>query len=193
MFMEEFPVIAIGASVGGLDSVRLITEALPHNCGAAVLLVMHIGALRSDLPFILNWHGKLPAAFAGEGDRLEAGRLYVAPPDRHMLLMPGGTVHLDAGPKVHYTRPAVDPLFRSVAATYGRRAVGVVLSGRSHDGAEGLQEIHQRGGLALAEDPAAASEPAMPAAAVAKADPEILPITLLAKRVARFCSGFPHV
>ena len=73
--MSEFPVVAIGASAGGLDSVRLITEALPRNCGAAVLLVMHVGARQSDLPTILSWHGKLPAVFAREGDRLETGRL----------------------------------------------------------------------------------------------------------------------
>jgi two-component system chemotaxis response regulator CheB len=134
----------------------------------------------------------LPAAFAGEGDSLEAGRLYVAPPDHHMLLMPAGTVHLDSGPKVHHTRPAVDPLFLSIAATYGQRVVGVVLSGRTEDGAEGLRAIHRHGGLALVEDPELAREPAMPAAAVAKDDPEILKIDQVSKRVARFCSGLAH-
>ena len=187
--MSDFPVVAIGASVGGLDAVRLITEALPRDCGAAVLLVMHIGARQSDLPEILSWHGKLPAAFAREGDCLETGRLYVAPPDRHMVLVAPGIVHLDAGPKVHNTRPAVDPLFTSAAATYGRRVVGVVLSGRGQDGAEGLRTIRQRGGLALTEDPARAVDGAMPAAAVAADDPEILLIDRLAKRVAQFCLG----
>jgi two-component system chemotaxis response regulator CheB len=187
--MSEFPVVAIGASVGGLDAVRLITEALPRNCGAAVLLVMHIGARQSDLPQILSWHGKLPAAFAREGDRLETGRLYVGPPDRHMLLVAPGVVHLDAGPMVHNTRPAIDPLFMSAAATYGPRVVGVVLSGRGRDGAEGLRMIEQMGGMALAEDPARAAEGAMPAAAVATDDPEIMPIDRLAKRVVQFCSG----
>jgi two-component system, chemotaxis family, protein-glutamate methylesterase/glutaminase len=187
--MSEFPVVAIGASVGGLDAVRLMTAALPRNCGAAVLLVMHIGARQSDLPQILSWHGKLPAAFAREGDRLETGRLYVAPPDRHMLLVAPGVVHLDAGPMVHNTRPAIDPLFMSAAATYGPRVVGVVLSGRGRDGAEGLRMIEQMGGMALAEDPARAAEGAMPAAAVASDDPEILPIDRQAKRVVQFCSG----
>jgi two-component system chemotaxis response regulator CheB len=187
--MSEFPVVAIGASVGGLDAVRLMTAALPRNCGAAVLLVMHIGARQSDLPQILSWHGKLPAAFAREGDRLETGRLYVAPPDRHMLLVAPGVVHLDAGPMVHNTRPAIDPLFMSAAATYGPRVVGVVLSGRGRDGAEGLRMIEQMGGMALAEDPARAAEGAMPAAAVASDDPEILPIDRRAKRVVQFCSG----
>jgi two-component system, chemotaxis family, protein-glutamate methylesterase/glutaminase len=133
--------------------------------------------------------GRLPAAFAREGDRLETGRLYVAPPDRHMLLVAPGVVHLDAGPMVHNTRPAIDPLFMSAAATYGPRVVGVVLSGRGRDGAEGLRMIEQIGGMALAEDPARAAEGAMPAAAVASDDPEILPIDRLAKRVVQFCSG----
>jgi two-component system chemotaxis response regulator CheB len=187
--MSGFPIVAIGASVGGLDAVRVITEALPRTCGAAVLLVMHIGARQSDLPEILSWHGKLPAAFAREGDRLDTGRLYVAPPDRHMMLIAPGVVHLDAGPKVHNTRPAVDPLFMSAAATFGPRVVGVVLSGRGRDGAEGLRTIKQLGGMALAEDPAHAADGAMPAAAIASDDPEILPIDRLAKRVAQFCSG----
>jgi two-component system, chemotaxis family, protein-glutamate methylesterase/glutaminase len=177
--MSGFPIVAIGASVGGLDAVRVITEALPRACGAAVLLVMHIGVRQSDLPEILSWHGKLPAAFAREGDRLDTGRLYVAPPDRHMLLVAPGVVRLDAGPMVHNTRPAVDPLFMSAAATFGPRVVGVVLSGRGRDGAEGLRMIKQQGGMALVEDPARAAEGAMPAAAVASADPEILPIDRL--------------
>ena len=119
--VADFPVLAIGASAGGLEAVRRITEALPRNCGAAVALVVHVGRLPSQLPEILNWHGKLPATFAEEGAVLEPGRIYVAPPDRHMLLEVPGRIHLDDGTPVHHTRPAVDPLFASAAATFGQR------------------------------------------------------------------------
>jgi two-component system chemotaxis response regulator CheB len=186
--MARFPVLAIGASAGGLEAVRHITEALPRNCRAAVALVVHVGRQPSQLPEILNWHGKLPAAFAEEGDVLEPGRIYVAPPDRHMLLLAPGRIHLDDGSLIHHTRPAVDPLFASAAATFGERVVGVVLSGRSSDGAAGLRVIRDHGGLALVEDPAKAAAPQMPMAALASDDPEVLPLELLARRVARFCS-----
>jgi two-component system chemotaxis response regulator CheB len=186
--MSEFPVVAIGAAAGGLDPVRHITEALPRHCAAAVVLVMHVGPYPSHLPEILNWHGKLPAMFAEDGAILEPGRLLVAPPDHHLLLRPPGVIRLDHGMKVHRTRPAVDPLFESAAETYGPRVVGVILSGRSEDGAAGLRMIKDHGGLALVQDPIEAVAPEMPMAAFAADGPEVLPIDRLASRVAQFCS-----
>jgi len=186
--MADFPVVAIGASAGGLAAVRQVTEALPRQCGAAVVLVVHVGRQRSELPEILNWHGKLPAAFAEEGMILEPGQIYIAPPDRHMLLLAPGRIHLDDGLLVHHTRPAVDPLFASAAATFGVRVVGVVLSGRSSDGAAGLRAIKDHGGLALVEDPARAAAPQMPRAAMADDVFEVLSLERLARRVAGFCS-----
>ena len=186
--MADFPVVTIGASAGGLEAVRHITEALPRHCRAAIALVVHVGRQRSELPEILNWHGKLPASFAEEGMFLEPGQIYVAPPDRHMLLLAPGRIHLDEGSPVHHTRPAVDPLFASAAATFGERVVGVVLSGRSSDGAAGLRAIKDHGGLALVEDPAKAAAPQMPMAAVVYDAPEVLPLDLLARRIAGFCS-----
>ena len=187
--MSDFRVVAIGAAAGGLDAVRTITESLPRNCGAAVLVVMHVGASPSYLPEILNWHGKLPAEFAHDGEALEPGHLYVAPPDRHMRLVAPGVLHLDSGPKEHNTRPAVDPLFMSVARLYGPRAVGVVLAGRGEDGAAGLQRIHDCGGVALIQDPAEATPSGMPAAACTVDDPEILPIDQLARRISHYCAA----
>lgn len=186
--MSQFPIVAIGAGSGGLDPVRKITEALPHKCGAAVAVVFHTGAQPSALPEILSWHGKLPVVFGRNGTQLEPGRLYVAPPDHHMLLSRVG-IHLDRGTKVHDTRPAVDPLFVSAAMAFGPRVVGVVLSGLGRDGAAGLQTIHNHGGRALVQDPVEAASPQMPAAAFAQDDPEVLPIEQIARRVARFCAG----
>jgi two-component system, chemotaxis family, protein-glutamate methylesterase/glutaminase len=186
----EFPVIAIGASAGALDAVRRITEALPRDCAAAIVVVFHVGAIPSQLPEILTWRGKLPVLFAEDGAALEPGRIYVAPPDHHVLLEGPGRIRLDRGSKVHNTRPAVDPLFASAAAAFGRRVVGVVLGGRSKDGATGLRKIKDHGGLALVHDPDEASVPQMPAAAaVAAANAEVLRIDRLARRVAEFCAG----
>jgi two-component system, chemotaxis family, protein-glutamate methylesterase/glutaminase len=189
MASAEFHVIAIGASAGALDAVRRITEALPRNCAAAIVVVFHVGAIPSQLPEILSWHGKMPVLFAEHGAALEPGRIYVAPPDHHVLLEGPGRIRLDHGSKVHNTRPAVDPLFTSAAAAFGRRVVGVVLSGRSKDGATGLKKIKDHGGLALVHDPEEASVPQMPAAAVAMASAEVLKIDRLALRVAQFCAG----
>ena len=124
MASADFHVIAIGASAGALDAVRRITEALPRNCKAAIILVSHVGAIPSQLPEILSWHGRMPVLFAEHGADLEPGRIYVAPPDHHVLLGGSGRIRLDHGSKVHNTRPAVDPLFTSAAAAFGRRVVG---------------------------------------------------------------------
>jgi two-component system chemotaxis response regulator CheB len=190
MATSDFPVVAIGASAGALDAVRRITEALPRNCKAAILVVFHVGAIPSQLPEILRWHGKMPVLVAKDGAALEPGRIYVAPPDHHVLLEGPGRIRLDRGLKVHNTRPAVDPLFASAAAIFGRRVVGVVLSGRSKDGATGLKRIKDHGGLALVHDPEEAAVPEMPAAAaVGAANAEVLKIDRLARRVAQFCAG----
>ena len=187
--MEEFFVIVIGASVGGLTPVRTIAEALPARCKAAIAVTIHVGPYPSAIPEILNWHGKLPAVFGRDGQPFTPGQIYVAPSDRHMLFEKPGVIRLHRGDKVHGTRPAIDPMFASAARLYGPRVVGVVLSGNGEDGAAGLRLIHNHGGLALAQDPTEASNPRMPAAAIAADDPQLLPTTEIARRVAEFCAA----
>ena len=149
----------IGRRIGCCSAYH---KALPRNCKAAIIVVFHVGAIPSQLPEILSWHGRMPVLFAKHGADLEPGRIYVAPPDHHVLLDGSGRIWLDHGSKVHNTRPAVDPLFTSAAAAFGRRVVGVVLSGRSKDGATGLKKIKVHGGLALVHDPEEAAVPEMP-------------------------------
>jgi two-component system chemotaxis response regulator CheB len=187
--MEEFSVIVIGASTGGLTPVRTIAEALPARCKAAIAVTIHVGPYPSAVPEILNWHGRLPAVFGRDGEAFNAGRIYVAPPDCHMLFQEPGIIRLDRGAKVHATRPAIDPMFASAARLYGRRVVGVVLSGNGKDGAAGLRLIHSQGGLAQAQDPTEAPAPQMPAAAVAANNPQLLPVAEIARRVAEFCAA----
>ena len=183
-------VLAIGASGGGIEPLRRITEQLPRGSGATIFVVMHSGAA-SFLPDILSWHGALPVRFAIDGEKIEAGRIYVAPPDHHMLV-DAGHIRLNTGPRLHSARPAIDPLFASVAGVYGRRVMGVVLSGSGSDGAAGLLEIRKHGGRALVQDPREAASPSMPKAALAAVSPECLPVEEIRVEVAGFCSNMEN-
>ncbi|MDJ0449174.1 chemotaxis protein CheB [Methylocystis sp. JR02] len=164
-------VIVIAASAGGLQPLRQIVAALPEACPAAIFVVVHIGNHRSDLPTILSWSSKLKASFATDDLPIQAGHIYVAPPDQHMVLE-SGRIRLNRGPKVHHTRPAADPLFISAAKVYGDRVIGVVLSGGDGDGAEGLRVIKEHGGRAVVQKPEEAVDPAMPEVAIATDHPD---------------------
>ena len=184
------PIVVIGASAGGLEPLRRFIAALPVPCTASVFVVVHIGCRPSALPSVLGRAG-IPAAFAQDGALIEAGYIYVAPSDHHMLLEPD-RIRLSQGPKVHYTRPAADPLFASAAQAHGKRVIGVVLSGWGSDGASGLRAIKKHGGTALAQHPAEASVPLMPYAAIATNNlDDCLPIQEIAQRVGAFCTPRP--
>lgn len=160
-------VIAIGASAGGVPALEKLMAGMPADLPAAIVLVLHVGAHESRLPAVLSRKTRLAVEHAEQGDALRAGCVHVAPPDHHMLVGPDGRIALSRGPKEHYTRPAIDPLFRSVALAYGPRAIGVILTGMLDDGTAGLQAIKQGGGRAVVQDPADAAVPSMPASAMA--------------------------
>lgn len=162
--MPRPPIIVIGASAGGVTALRSLAAALPDTFGAPVLVVLHIGAHRSELPALLNSTGPIPAKHAEDCEPILPGHIYVAPPDRHMVVA-DGFLRLVRGPKENCARPAIDPLFRSVANQYGPDAVGVILTGNLNDGALGLMEIKRQGGIAIAQEDAA--HPAMPRSAAA--------------------------
>ena len=155
-------VIVIGASSGGVKALTELAHALPPGLPAAVFVVCHFPVTSfSRLPEILSRHGPLLAAHAQDGEPVLPGRIYVAPPDYHLLLK-NGHVKLARGPTENSNRPAVDPLFRTAARRYGRRVVGVVLSGVLDDGTAGLQAIKERGGIAVVQDPEDALYSGMP-------------------------------
>jgi two-component system chemotaxis response regulator CheB len=167
--MEPRDVVVIGGSAGSLEPLRELTAALPADLPGSVLVTMHVGEhARSKLPWLLSRAGPLPATHAEQGERLQPGRIYVAPPGCHLLL-PAGIVELSNGPKVNRTRPAVDVMFGSAARWFGDRVVAVVLSGLLDDGAVGAALVAQAGGLAVAQDPEEAAHPSMPRAALAAA------------------------
>ena len=159
-------IVVVGASAGGVAVLLDLAAALPPQFPASVLIVQHIGAHRSTLPQLLEKAGPNRAIHAAHDAPLEHGRLYVAPPDRHLLVHHGRT-WLSHGAKENHARPAIDPLFRSAAIAHGPRVVGVVLSGRLDDGTAGLQAIKACGGHAVVQDPDDAEEREMPDSALA--------------------------
>ena len=158
-------IIVIGGSAGGLEGVNAIVSMLPAEFPAAIFIVLHTSPHSPGLlPEIFNHRGLLPAAHAQDGEPVTPGRIYVAPPDLHLLLE-NGRVRVTRGPKENRSRPAVDPLFRSAALAYGPRVVGIVLSGWLDDGAAGLWAVKVRGGVAIIQDPEEAIARSMPEAA----------------------------
>jgi two-component system chemotaxis response regulator CheB len=158
-------IVVVAASAGGVEALRSLLAALPADLRAAVLVVLHISpGAGSALPDILDRAGPLKAAAAADGEPLEHGRVYVAPPDMH-LLIDGRAVRLSRGPRHNGHRPAADPLFLSAAAFAGPRTFAVVLSGSLDDGARGCAMVEQRGGAVAVQDPKESAFTGMPLAA----------------------------
>jgi two-component system chemotaxis response regulator CheB len=154
--METRDIVVLGASAGGVEPLRRIASDLDAELPAGVFVVLHVSAEQpSALPAILSRAGRLPTVVPGDRDPIERGRIYVAPPDSHLILEPG-IVRVSHGPQENRHRPSVDVLFRSAARAYGPRVTGVVLSGSLDDGTAGLVAVKIRGGIAVVQDPAEA-------------------------------------
>lgn len=177
--------IVMGASAGGVSALLKVVAGLPSDLPAVVGVVLHIGSQHSILPELLSVRGPLAAIHPTDGQSLVPGTIYVAPPDQHMLFEPGG-VRLHRGPRENHARPAIDPLFRSVAVHWRDRAIGVVLTGYLDDGTAGLVAIKSCSGTAIVQDPATAVEPSMPAHAMANVQVDhCLPLDAIAARLVR--------
>ena len=159
--MPGHDIIVIGTSAGGLKALGAIVGTLPTDIDAAIFIVQHLAADKpSILPKILADVGSLPASHPSDGELIQKGRIYVAPPDYH-LLVNQGSMRVVRGPQENRFRPAIDALFRSAARAYGTRVVGVVLTGYLDDGTVGLQAVKKRGGVAIVQDPKEAEYPSM--------------------------------
>ncbi|HEX8911955.1 MAG TPA: chemotaxis protein CheB [Humisphaera sp.] len=184
-----FAVVVVGGSAGSIPVLQQLLGGLTADVPAAVLIVVHQAqSSPGALPAILSRAGPLPAKHAEDGEPLRPGVVYVSPPDRHLMVEPvaphGGVpawrggqpmgddvqpsarLRVSAGPKENRFRPAIDPLFRTAARAFGRRVVGVVLSGMLDDGTLGLMAVKRHGGVAVVQDPADADCPDMPATAL---------------------------
>ncbi len=163
-------IVTVGASAGGVKSLSALVASLPADLDAAIFVVLHIPAnLISNLPDILSSKGPLKAVHPTDGDEIERGKIYVAPPDHH-LLIEANHLLVTRGPKENRNRPSVDALFRSAAYSYGPRVIGIVLSGALDDGTSGLWSIKRMGGIAIAQDPSEASFDSMPANALSQVE-----------------------
>jgi two-component system chemotaxis response regulator CheB len=168
-------VIGIAASAGGVEALRRVVADLPAGLPAAICVVLHIPATgRSLLAPILDRAGALTAVVAQDGQPLRAGFIYVAPADRHLLVR-SRTIELTRGPKENGVRPAADPMFRSLARSWGARAIGVILSGALDDGSAGAVSLAEAGAIVIVQDPATAIVPGMPASALAATRPDYMP------------------
>ena len=163
---QNLAIVVIGASAGGVDAVGRLVATLPADFDAALFVVLHIGAHRSELPDLLNRQTKLRASHPRNGELLRRGHIYVAPPDHHMVIEHGGVIRLKKGPRENWARPSVDQLFRSAARAYGADVVGIILTGGLNDGTAGLFEIKQRGGTTIVQHPDDAADAGMPRSAL---------------------------
>lgn len=159
-------VVGVGASAGGLDALLRIVRTLPADLPVAICIVLHVPATgRSLLGPILDRQTDFDVRVPSDGEALQPGRAYVAPPDRH-LTVAAGRLELGRGPKENGVRPAVDPMLRSMAAAYGEHAVAVILSGALGDGSTGALAVKQAGGAVIVQDPDDAPVPSMPESAI---------------------------
>lgn len=191
--MAGHDIVVVGASAGGVEALSVLVGDLPEDLPAAVFIVLHMGAHSATaLPHILGRRTKLPVDHPRDGEPIEHARVYVAPPDHHILLAVG-RVRVAAGPRENGHRPSVDTLFRSAAASYGPRVVGVVLSGTRDDGTAGLRAIHDRGGVAIVQDPDEALFPGMPQSALAGDHPDhVLPVGAIGQLLSELAGDEPR-
>ena len=161
-------VVVIGASAGGVQALMHLLSKLPGDLPAIVGVVLHRSPYyETKLPWVLGRHAKIKVVEPEVDIDLERGTVYIAPRDRH-LLFEEGRARLSRGPREHMTRPAIDPLFRSAAKTFGPRVVGVLLTGFGGDGVPGMIDISAGGGMTLVQDPDEAAHPTMPRRAIAE-------------------------
>src|SRR5262245_48278068 len=181
--------VGIGASAGGLTALDRLFSKLPADIKAPIFVVLHIGDRPSEFPYLLARHSAMPCRYAHDGERVQPGHIYIAPPDCHMIVEQDH-VRLTRGPRENWARPSIDVLFRSLAWEYGDCAIGVILTGGLHDGTAGLYEIKRHGGVALVQDPSDAEMPSMPQSALdnVKVDHR-LPLEKISSCLAEIANG----
>jgi two-component system, chemotaxis family, protein-glutamate methylesterase/glutaminase len=186
-----FEIVALAASAGGLNALTHVLSALPADFPAALVVVQHLDPRhRSLMAEILGKRTGMPVREAREGDQLEAGRVWIAPPNRHLLVNAGGVLSLTQTELVHFVRPSADLLFESTAAAYRERAIGVVLSGSGHDGAMGVKAIKKMGGTVIVQEASSSEFSGMPEAACATGSADfILPLAEIAPALQTLCAA----
>ena len=162
-----FDIVAIASSAGGVTALAEVLQKLPRDFDAIVVCVQHLDPRhRSLMPEVIGRRSKMPVKQAVEAMTLEPSHVYLAPPDRHMLVNGDATLSLTQTELVNFVRPSADLLFESVAAAYGERAIAVVLTGAGKDGSTGVTAIKKRGGTVIVQNEASSEFFGMPSAAI---------------------------
>jgi two-component system chemotaxis response regulator CheB len=177
-----FDVVACASSAGGLNALSELLSRLPGDFQAAVTVVQHLDRRhRSLMADILSRRTPLSVKEAEAGEKLQVGTVYIAPPNRHLLVNRDGRLALADSELVHFLRPSADLLFESVAASFCDRAIAVVLSGTGRDAVMGVTAIKSTGGTVIAQDPKSAEFPGMPEEAIATGNVDfVLPLAEIA-------------
>lgn len=184
----RYDAIVIGASAGGVAALRMLLDALPSTLPVPVLVVQHLPRDRPSQLAELFGHGcPLPVAEADDKARLCPGTVWIAPPDYHLLVEDRQTLALSQDEPVMFSRPAIDPLFESAAAVFGRRLLALLLTGASSDGSQGIAAVREAGGVAWIQCPDEAVSSMMPASALAHAGAdEVLTLGQIRERLRGF-------
>jgi two-component system chemotaxis response regulator CheB len=183
--VKAFGLIVMGASWGGLRATELVLGALPGSFPTPIAIAQHraVDSGSGALSRMLSLRSGLDVCEAGDKDPIEPGRVYLAPPDYHLLVEEDGFA-LSTDVMVQHSRPSIDVLFESAADVYGDRLIGVVLTGANADGAEGLVRVKRRGGVTIVQDPETAERREMPEAAIATgAADHVLALDAIAPRL----------
>ena len=181
----KYEIVVIGTSWGGLAALETVFRGLPDDFNLPIAVVQHRGVLSTErLAATLRRFTALPVQDTQDKEPIVPGRIYLAPPDYHLMVEPGAFALSTEAP-VWYARPSIDVLFESAADTYGPRVIGVVLTGASQDGAQGAAHIKARGGRMIVQTPETAESPVMPAAAITAARIDwILPLAEIGPKLA---------
>ncbi|HEX9713535.1 MAG TPA: chemotaxis protein CheB [Actinomycetota bacterium] len=186
-----YDVVAIVSSAGGLEALSTVLSGLPDNFPAAITIVQHLDPRhRSLMSDILSRRSGMPSKQAQEGDKLQPGTIFLAPPDYHLLVNSDGTMSLSHTALVHFVRPSGDLLFESVAASYRDRVIAVVLTGTGSDGEMGVRAVNAMGGTVIVQDPGTAAFAGMPQAAIRTGAVDfVLELQEIAPAIARLVIG----
>jgi two-component system chemotaxis response regulator CheB len=179
----QYEAIVIGVSSGGMNAMKIIFSLLPGNFSMPIIIVQHVGS-HSENAWIklLNDKSNLEIKEADEKEKIEKGKVYIAPANYHLLIERNKTFSLTTDEKVNFARPSIDVLFESAAEAYQNKLIGVVLTGSNNDGTKGIKRIKEYGGLTIVQDPDTAESSFMPASVIASFLPDyILPLEEIIK------------
>jgi two-component system chemotaxis response regulator CheB len=164
----NYEAIVIGVSSGGMNAMKVMFSLIPKEFNTPIIIVQHISSQSENLWIrLLNDKSNLYIKEADEKESIEHGKVYIAPPNYHLLIERNKTFSLTVDERVNFARPSIDVLFESAAEAYKNKLIGVILTGSNNDGTNGLKRIKEYGGLTIVQDPATAESNYMPASAIA--------------------------